>query len=324
MVKLTLLFLLSSITSSLLAAEADNFNSYQFHLLNSSEEINQLATKHLEEALERANQNSSCNQEVLFKELRKKFANHTKGEFIIDLINNHPALSRRVPMENSIYYNWKYSDGIALGLKQKKKGDLALSPLIQIKNQVIGIDKLEHMFGMGYHYYQQHYENGHSLNKVLSVGSGFEKYILGGSFYATGIFSYGDLGANFNGMRFWNNFLGKFPDILGKDYQIAPYVLCQNKEWILNPASPLDFSHYVDQTMDESINCSKFARRRAADKIAYNVRELKKKTQALYCQENKNIFNELTKKYQAHGINRYILNYEGIRKFSFKRDVRGL
>lgn len=312
------------LATNLLAAEADNFNSYQFHLMNQADEINQLANKHLSMAIKKANQVGSCNQETLFKELRQKFANHTKGEFVIDLIYNHPELTQRVPLSNSIYYNWKASDGLALGLKKKKKGDLALSPLIQIKNQVIGVDKLEHMFGMGYHYYQQYYENNHSLNKVLSIGSGFEKYILGGSFYATGIFSYGDLAANFNGMRFWNNFLGKNPDILGKQYQISPYILCKDRQWITNPDSPIDFSHYVDQSMDESINCSKFARRKAADKIAYNVRELKKKTQALYCQENKQIFSILTNKYKPYGINNYILNYEGIRKFNFNKDVRGL
>lgn len=322
--KIVLVSTLALASFSLIAAEADNFNSYQFHLMNNNNEINQLAQIHLSQALQKANQYSGCNEEQLLKELRKKFANHTKGEFIIDLINNYPALSKRVPLENSIYYNWKYSDGLALGLKKKKKGDLALSPLIQIKNQVIGIDKLEHMFGMGYHYFEQYYNNGHSLRKVLTVGSGFEKYILGGSFYATGIFSYGDLGANFNGMRLWNNFLGKKPDILGKEYQIAPYIICQNNSWALNPNSSLDFSHYVDETMDESINCSKFARRKAADKIAYNIKELKKRTHLPYCQENKDIFNKLTKKYQAHNINQFILNYEGIRKFSFKKDVRGL
>lgn len=321
--KKLILIIFLTYSHSLLAAEADNFTSFKHILIDQSENINQLAQKHLNEAIFKANKSSSgCNQKNLYEELRKKFANHTKGEFVIDLIYNYPEFSRRIPLDDSIYYNWKYSDGIALGLKKKKKGDLALSPLILMKDQIIGIDKLEHMFGMGYHYFIQHYKNQHSLKSVLTIGSGFEKYILGGAFFATGIFSYGDLGANFNGMRLWNNFLGQYPDILGSNYHLAPYIVCENNQWTQNPDSPLDFTYYIDETMNESINCSKFARNKVADKIAYNVKELKKKTQALYCQENKNIFDKLTTKYKVKNINQYILNYDGIRKFNFNKDVK--
>ncbi len=304
------------------SGESDNFHSFQYDIHERNGEISELAQKHLEAAIEVANRSSGCNQEALYESLRTKFANHTKGEFINDLLDNYPSYLQNTPLDESIYYNWKYSDGMALGLKKKKRGDLALSPLVKINEQIIGTDKLEHMFGMGYHYFKNYYHKNISINKVLIVGSGFEKFFLGGSFYATGIFSYGDLGANFNGMRFWNNILGKKPDILSNQKEIEPYVLCINQRWHSNPESSIDFSSYVDETMDESINCSKFARMRAADKIAYNVKELKKKTHLSYCQENTEIFKKLSQKYKAHNINQFILNYDGIRKFNYRKDIR--
>lgn len=305
-----------------LSAEADNFFAIHLPLISRTLEINALAEKHLISAIQEANQDSSCNEETLYKNLRKRFANHTRGQFVMDLISNHSELSSTVALKHSIYHNWQYSDGIALSLKAKKKGDLALSPLVQINDQIIGIDKLEHMFGMGYHYFKHYYQESRSLSQVLSVGAGFEKYILGGSFVATGIFSYGDLAANFNGMRFWNNMLGKNSDILGQQYDIAPYLLCVNQKWIINPESPIDFSHYVDESMNESINCSKFARQKAAHKIAYNIKELQKITHAKYCQENIEILETLKAKYKIMNINKYILNFDGIRKFSFKKDIK--
>ena len=50
--------------------------------------------------------------------------------------------------------------------------------------------------------------------------------------YGTGVMSYGDLAANFNGMRFWNHILGKRKDILNQD--LGPYVKCKDRKWVVN------------------------------------------------------------------------------------------
>ena len=52
-----------------------------------------------------------------------------------------------IPLKESIYAGWTIFDGMILGRKKAASSPLALSPLIKIKDEVIGVDKLEHLFG---------------------------------------------------------------------------------------------------------------------------------------------------------------------------------
>ena len=90
------------------------------------------------------------------------------------------------------------------------------------------------MFGMGFTYFTKHYQKGKDIKDVLSYGIALEKTILGGNVFATGVFSYGDLSANFNGMRFWNHVLQKNDDILGSEHNLGPYVTCSADKWQVN------------------------------------------------------------------------------------------
>lgn len=102
-----------------------------------------------------------------------------------------------------------------------------------------------------------------SIESTLAIGQQAENGILGA--YTTGVMSYGDMVAEFNGMRFWNHVLAKKADILGVN--LGPYVKCENNNWI--KIKPIDFSDYVDDAWDEGINCSKFR----TDKMLTMVKE---------------------------------------------------
>lgn len=304
-----------------LSAEADNFTGRTIKVKEVKNELNSLANKHLLLALKRANQSGSCNEDILYDELEKEFSNHTKGQFSINILKNKAIPTTITPIQNTIYKNWKPLDGLALGMKSKFLGKLSLSPLVKVQDQIIGVDKLEHMFGMGKKYFKDHYEDGESISETLRKGALKEKFILGGTFYVTGVFAYADLSANFNGMRFWNNILGKEKDILGDQYNISPYVLCSQSRWIPNPQSPIDFSHYIDASMDESVNCSKFARKKTAAKMDYTIHQYGKKVGEKFCEFEKEKLAQLKNKYQRLNLYYELINFWGIGKFSYKGDI---
>lgn len=310
-----------SVSQTINAAEADNFTARIKNVKEVKNELNSLANKHLKAALARANQNPGCNEERLYDELKKDFSNHTKGQFTINILKNNVLPTTVLPIQNTIYKNWKPIDGVAMGIKSKFVGKLSLSPLIKVQDQIIGVDKLEHMFGMGWKYYQDYYEDKESLYSTLKKGALKEKFILGGTIYVTGVFSYADLSANFNGMRFWNNILGKSDDVLGVEFNIPPYVLCQNNQWIANDDSPIDFSHYIDASMDESVNCSKFARRKTMAKMDHIVHQLGKKIGENFCEFEKEKLNALKIKYANRNIYTALINFWGIGQFSYKDDI---
>ena len=88
----------------------------------------------------------------------------------------------------------------------------------------------------------------------------------------TGIFSYADLTANFNGWRFWNKVLLKESDPLKgliANFFNRPYVACniqitdsiKNRKIIRawEPNVKFDLSDYIDGAWDEGNNCNSYA-----------------------------------------------------------------
>lgn len=257
---LTFLILLLA-AKSLMAAEADHYSFLDTSsLIDSNAMIASRTSVLVEKELDALNSKGSCEQmeeKELYKSLQNVFANHSKGKLVKEILYGEEFSLIKIPLKESIYGTWKVRNGYLLGKKSAAQSPLALSPLIQLGERVMGVDKLEHLFGMGYQYFDRFYLRGHSLKRVLKRGIFFEKTILGGNILATGVFAYADLAANFNGMRFWNHVLQKRDDVLGKEHNLGPYVKCQDGEW--KQVKRIDFSAYLDESADESINCSKFA-----------------------------------------------------------------
>lgn len=312
--KTSILWTLFFFSSTLLAAEADNFTARFLQLSDVSGPLNKLANSYLHQAVEKLNAEGDCDEEKaeekLYEELKKSFSNHSKGELVKSLLYAHSVATNELPLKESVYGEWSVFNGYLLGRKKAATSPLALSPLIQIGEQVVGVDKLEHMFGMGFSYFSQFYQKQKSIEHVLKVGIMKEKTFLGGNVLATGVFSYGDLAANFNGMRFWNHVLLKQDDILGREYNLGPYVVCEGAKWRVN--QEIDFRSYIDASMDESVNCSKFATKSGE-------RKFKKAIEALgaSCSGESEGLRELREKYKAHNIQHFILNDDGTETVSY-------
>ncbi len=302
------------------SAEVDQFTRRNEFLEDSSIIINKKANDQIQEALQKLNQNGNCNQAELYKELRKYFANHSKGELTKYILHSNEVKLRTMKIQDSIFKNWKMTDGYLLGKPSANNSALALSPLVRMGDTVIGVDKFEHMFGRGFSYFKKHYLDGKTVDKAIKSGVFGEKTLYGGNKLATGVFSYADLSANFNGMRFWNHILQKSSDVIGDNH--GPYIKCVDQKW--EQVKELDFTHYIDSSMDEAINCSKFPTKKTAQKYRDEVRKTIEKENlsktATGCPLVE-IQNEgITSKYK--NISKWIINQEADRTINYFNELK--
>ncbi len=289
--------LLSFLTlSQVIAAEADNFSRRGQKSTDEANTVNVKANEFLASGVALTNAQGSCDdsklsEQRLYTNLRKYFANHKSGELSQFILYQNETIKNVIPLKESVYKEWTPINGFLLGGKKAASSPLALAPLIQIGDVVVGTDKFEHMFGMGFNYFSKYYLKGKSLTKIFKFAVLLEKTTLGGNVFATGVFSYGDLSANFNGMRFWNHVLQKKDDILGSEYNVGPFVECKNNK--LAVVKAIDFRNYMDSSMDESINCSKFASKAGLRKFTNSLERLG----AMKCPMDSNTNLELQNKY---------------------------
>jgi len=255
-----------------IASEADTFTRRSEALDDASEIINHKANKAIQASLDAANsKNKDCNEKALYTELRVYFNNHMKGKLTIDIIHNTDIPKREIGLAKSVYGNWSPWDGLGMGLGFMKRSKETLAPVVKIEDSIIGIDKFEHMFGQGYFYFQDNYLQNQGTIHAVKMGALREKSILGGNKLANGVFSYGDLSANFNGMRMWNHMLQKHDDVLGVDQNLGPYITCADHKW--EQVKEIDFRNYIDDSMDEATNCSKFTSQSTVKKFKNNIKE---------------------------------------------------
>lgn len=297
------LLLLAIATRSAMSAETDTFSFRNDPLADSSEIINIRANQYLDESLKTLNaQGIGCHEEELYKELRKYFNNHTKGRLSIEIIKDANIPKRIIHLNESVYRTWTPWDGLGMGLTLAKKSGLTVSPVIRFGNELIGTDKFEHFFGQGFYYFSDNYLERKGTIKATKVGAFKEKTILGGNKIGNGVFSYGDLSANFNGMRFWNHLLQLRDDVLGPEHNVGPYIRCENQLWV--QVKKLDLLDYIDASMDEAINCSKYPGKDTAVKFVKEVKAL-----GMNCPLDPAKLDELAVKYGK--MAKWIINEEG-------------
>ncbi len=291
-----------------LASEIDSFtHRYDTSLKDSQKIIHLKANQFLNEALKLANaENKGCSEAVLYKNLRHFFKNHMKGKLTPFIIHS-PKVSKYVMnFKDSIYRDFKWYDAFSIIFIQTIYKNMA-GPILRMGPYYIGADKFEHMFGRGWKYFEKYYLKNNSLLKVMEFGHRSERIYLGAN--TTGVYSFADLSANFNGMRFWNDMLGKHADILGEKFQVKPYVRCdENKQWIQN--NQINFLHYIDDSFDEAINCSEFRNQKILTKVLNQIDSLERdKGLRFTCPLALNSIEYLEIKYQE--IEKHILNFKG-------------
>ena len=313
-------------SSPIRAAEVDQFTGrFDEPPADSSTEINRRCNELLLAAVEAANQlegrgwqrgDQRAREARLYKQMRKEFNNHIRSDFVMELIERGEEIEgielRYIRKEESIFADWKLGDGVVIAGRRADENPLALSPLIRIGEVTIGVDKIEHLFERGWKCFENKYRLGMSDAQVISLSLFSEKVIFGGNRFATGVFSYADIVANFNGMRFWNAVVQNHDDILGAAHNAGPYVIWADGTWRVNPEKPIDLRHFVDWGMDEGINCSRYASRSGARKVREALEELNQRDpeHEYNCPMEPEKLHAMRRKYGRYADR--MLNYDGI------------
>ncbi len=239
-----------------LSAEVDSFTN-RHELADSRVALNLVVNRWLAEALATANERSLfqlgneqgvdyCNQVRLFDALKEKLTGFIVGKLEALVTNSTDLDTIRVAFDQSIYRDFEFTESPTISLTKH------LAVLLRIGDVYLGADKFGHFFTEGFSYYEM-YSAGDQY-AALQFGDLSESTFYGE--FTTGVFSYADLAANLNGLRFWNSILGLKTDPVTGTAVDKPFVQCVDKKWHL--MKEFDWRDYVDPSWDEAINCSAF------------------------------------------------------------------
>lgn len=272
-----------------MAAEVDSVTPRKIELDNSLDALNEIFNQRIREGIANANpefdgngededfeyfadidEASYCDEDELYTELRKAvYQSFTaswglKGyDLDVQLRELLAKQSYSLLLNDSVYRDIDYIEGFSLNLKE-------LSDVVNIDGHLVGLDKIGHFFAEGWRYFELTHFEDEAIEQALAWGKGQEVGKFGYS--TTGIFSYADLTANFNGWRFWNRVLLDKDDPLKgviANFFNRPYVSCRIqiiesiKRWTLvrawEPGARFDLSDYIDGAWDEGNNCNSYA-----------------------------------------------------------------
>lgn len=284
----------------LLAAEVDSFTSRRVPLPDAVTDINHIVNQRLRQGVEQANasrvvvemfegielttEKPFCDQDDLYTALRTSIFQSSlswglKGYDLDKQLREQLAdKSYSLSLRDSVYRDIDYLEGISLRLKE-------LTDVVNVDGHIIGLDKLGHFFAEGWRYHEIVSDEEGDLQQAMAWGLKKEQGLFG--YTTTGILSYADLVANFQGWRFWNRVELTRPDpLLDWVAQLfdRAYVSCDIKiieslrQWRLVRAWSVnrhfDLRDYIDPSWDEGINCNSYADPVIEHKVRSRIAEI--------------------------------------------------
>lgn len=297
---LVLILIFLSISGIIFADETDNFTYSKVDLEDSTQILNDKFNYYLQMGIADANkEEKGSDKKNLYKSIKKYITDKIPETSIVrDIYSDNDMDLIHITKKNSIYSNWTLRNGMSLG-----KDGTFIAGIINYNGTQIGMDKLEHIFRTGRILFAA-WDRGWEFENVMKLSYFMERWLLGGNRIGASIISYGDLAANFNGVRLWNDFLKNYPDPLGRE--LGPYIAYIDGMWILQET--VDLRNYIDDSLDERINSSIFSHKSSTEKFSKNVEEAKEKglVEKSGYSENKEIVDELVLKYGEYAD--YIIN----------------
>ncbi len=275
------------------AYEVDQFTNRDVKIQDSTDEIDKEINRRLAKAVEKANSSGplsfhfKCNGDSedkkesrlkLFSSIRDELTSSTVVGVIEKYIAKSPKISKRsVQFSDSIYTDAeRYSKILKV---------YETTSVIKINGVEIGSDKLGHFFDQGYSVYLSHYKtqtNAQKYRSSLVDSSEMEKFEYG--LRTTGIYSYSDIAANYEGHKFWEKICGNINKDTTKtaaDYfkihscHSDSYIQCDisTGKWTMNPLKKFTLRDYVNLAWDESTNCNMYS----SDATSFIAKQLSRK-----------------------------------------------
>lgn len=235
-------------TTFLSATEIDSFTLRDPSMKDALEELNQMMQNYFQQALFKANAANSCETGSLEEELHGLLRDSLWTPFEVDIENSTVLDRRTISREKSIYQDIPLIKGIALFM-------VKLGYLMRIGDFYVGSDKFGHFLETGYEYY-----HSESSEDSLKYGELTERTYFG--LMTTSVYSYGDLAANLEGYRFWNQLTQ------GEN----AYFSCKDNTWVQQRS--FTWENYVNAAWDEGINCSYYADKEITDFVESRITQL--------------------------------------------------
>lgn len=313
MKKKAVLFATLLTISNVYSSEIDPFNNRSTPLKDSLPAINAKANLMMKEALLKLNKKDhQCSEKKLYKSMRKVFRNQYTSKFGKWIVKTDELDKMTTNTSESIYKEFKWYQAIIPGLWAKINDPAG--QIINVGGVLVGTDKFEHFSGSGYLYFKKFYLKGKTLEDAMNIGYKAETGLMGATM--TGVMSFGDMVANFNGMRFWNTMLAKNVDVLTKE-EVSPYLSCVDNKWEIQ--REVDFSEYIDHAWDEGINCSWMRTESLLRKVKDRIQEYNDETgENLGCPLDPQALERDGAKYKDLPIQ--IINYDGLSALKSMKD----
>ena len=252
----TFFLILLSWGFSSVATEVDDTTSYYRTIADGEDSLNSTVQDIFDQTLAAY---SGCKEDVFLRQLAYKLT----GDLFYGSVQRSANSSKILPkvysgVANSIYKGTPFEPSIVGKF-------FGLGPIISVNGHHIGTDKLSHFLDIGYELFYD-FRMHQSMDSIFAIAIGEEEGILGDT--TTGVKSYGDIAADLDGFRFWQQ-------VLGKDVR-DPYFVCENGK--MKQVRKFRWSEYVNAAWTEAINCSEYS----SSAIAKNVELLETKNGARF------------------------------------------
>lgn len=298
------------------ASETDSFTERNQSMPDVTEVLNRRTNELLDQAVAAANappppgvfadatpKEPPCSRRRLYDEINQVMGGPLVGT-LEEFANGSASLAqRKLSRRESIYHAFGIFEAPSMGGDEGR-----LAAVVNIAGTLVGADKLGHFFSQGYSYFDKAYLSSGGLDAALDYGDLTERTYYGA--LLTGVYSYADLTANFDGMRFWIHVLGEQPDPLGDDGR-SPYVSCQDSRWART--RDFDWRDYVSPAWDEAINCSLFRNQGLQAKVRQAIAELERRyEERLSCPVSRHLAPVLRAKYGPYFSSLVNLKGQGV------------
>jgi hypothetical protein len=158
---------------------------------------------------------------------------------------------------------------------------------INVNGIYIGLDKIDHFFGNGGLLFEEYIKNKTTLNEqenlktIMKINIREEHSLWGLNGLSPK--SYGDMASNWHGLHFYQKLFD------GKN----PYIRCNNGRFEKNSSTPFHIKDFLDESWNESYNCSSFGSQQELDVFQSNLKKA-----GTQCPVNKKVCAELTQKHK--------------------------
>ncbi len=274
---------LSSTTRQAAALETDQFMVWELDLVDSTDRLNDYINARVQIGLDQINRGSP--HEIECEDIPEKVYRRMFQHLLYSRVRRFlakDAAIERYPADDVGY--WEYLDQ-SIFRKPAFPFILPMARSIRINGINMGVDKIGHMFGFGRRYYvryrralNQGRSSAEAVRRPIAWGYRLEGLTVGG--LVDGVVSYGDLEANYQGMRLARDFCEDLP----------PFLTRQSGRWKLS--RPIDLRRYVNPAFDETYNHSYFTK--------WRWKKVKPILQREYCpQYRQSRVQELMRSYAA-------------------------